>query len=86
MAEVTQILEQRKSQHGDFSVHARITQELKRCVVNDRSKLNNCQNEAVDMILHKIGRICAGDPNLHDHWDDIAGYATLVSNRIPQGK
>jgi hypothetical protein len=38
--------------------------------------------EALDMILHKIGRIVAGDATFKDHWVDIAGYATLVADRV----
>ena len=34
------------------------------------------------MILHKIGRILAGDPNHKDHWVDIAGYANLPIKEI----
>lgn len=75
-------LTERRKTHGDFNDHARITQGLKRVVENDRSKLSDTQREAVDMILHKIGRICAGCPNVHDHWDDIAGYAKITSERI----
>ena len=36
------------------------------------------------MIVHKIARILAGDPNHADHWHDIAGYAILVEERIGQ--
>lgn len=75
----------RKNTHGDFNDHARITQALKDAVINDRGRLLPIHREAVDMILHKIGRICAGDPNVHDHWDDIAGYAKITSDRIPKG-
>jgi hypothetical protein len=32
------------------------------------------------MILNKVSRILAGDPGHVDHWDDIAGYATLVAD------
>ena len=39
-------------------------------------------SEALDMILHKIGRIVAGDATFKDHWVDIAGYATLVADRV----
>jgi hypothetical protein len=81
MAEVDLI--ERKKTHGDFSVHARITQGLKDVLRDDRNKLLPIHKEAIDMILHKIGRICAGDPNIHDHWDDIAGYARITSERIP---
>ena len=34
------------------------------------------------MISHKIARIMNGDPNYADNWIDIAGYATLVANRL----
>ena len=39
------------------------------------------------MIACKIARILSGDPNWRDHWDDIAGYATLVAERLgpPRG-
>jgi hypothetical protein len=33
------------------------------------------------MIAHKIGRIMAGDPNFHDHWADLSGYAELAANK-----
>lgn len=77
-------LVEKKRTHGDFSDHARITQGLKRVIKDDRVRLLDIHAEAVDMILHKIGRICAGDPNVHDHWDDIAGYARITSDRIPR--
>lgn len=77
-------LGERKKTHGDFSVHARITRGLKAVIKDDRSRLLPIHAEAIDMILHKIGRICAGDPNVHDHWDDIAGYARITSERIPR--
>ena len=34
------------------------------------------------MIAHKLGRICAGDPDFPDHYKDIAGYATLVAKEL----
>lgn len=40
-------------------------------------------SEALDMICHKLGRIIAGDASFKDHWVDIAGYATLVADRVP---
>jgi Domain of unknown function (DUF6378) len=80
-----ELLKERSKTHGDFTDHARITQSLKKVVrvENGFEKLNNIQVEAIDMIFHKIGRILSGNPNHHDHWDDIAGYAKLVSKRIP---
>lgn len=85
MAELTTILEERKRQHGDFSVHAAISQQLKAVAQSDLggySAMSDTQREAIDMILHKVARILAGNPNHHDHWDDIAGYAKITRDRI----
>jgi hypothetical protein len=43
------------------------------------------QLQALDMIATKISRIVNGNPNHTDSWTDIAGYATLVADRL-QGK
>jgi hypothetical protein len=43
------------------------------------------QWEALEMIVHKMGRIVNGNPDEVDHWVDIAGYATLVADRL-QGR
>jgi hypothetical protein len=32
------------------------------------------------MTANKWGRILAGDAHFKDHWNDLAGYATLGSN------
>jgi Domain of unknown function (DUF6378) len=80
------LLNERGKTHGNFTVHASITQSLKAVMVYEEGnwvKLNEYQHEALEMIAHKIGRILAGDPNHKDHWDDIAGYAQLVSERLP---
>lgn len=81
------ILEERQKTHGEFSTHAEMTQELK-LVMQSRAgcvrwnNLTPSMREALEMIVHKIGRILNGNPNHKDHWDDIAGYATLVSREL----
>ena len=40
------------------------------------------QQEALDMIFHKIGRIVAGDPNYADSWHNITRYTTLIEKRL----
>ena len=40
------------------------------------------QEDALMMISVKISRILNGDPNYSDNWRDIAGYATLVADRL----
>ena len=80
------LLEARGRTHGDYAVHALITQELKRVINHhvadlDR-RLDDDMAETLAMITHKIGQIIAGDPGFADHWVDIAGYAQLVANRL----
>lgn len=81
----TELLAERGKTHGDFGDHALITQTLKRVMNSQPSwvELAYTQQEALEMIAHKIGRILAGNPNFRDHWDDIAGYARLVAERCP---
>jgi len=87
--ETKDLLAERGKTHGDFTNHAKATQELKlwardlyfETAGSPWDRLNKTQREALDMIFHKIGRILAGDPDFRDHWDDIAGYAKLVADR-----
>ena len=46
------------------------------------SKLAPDQRESLEMVAHKIGRILNGDPDYHDSWRDIVGYAKLVADRL----
>jgi hypothetical protein len=81
--EVTAILAERQKTHGDYRVHAAITQQIKQVIANaNNESLTDSQREALDMIAHKIGRILAGNPHFKDHWLDCAGYATLVANQL----
>jgi len=75
------LLVERQKTHGDFADHAMFTIALKDEMARSPNYLNAipAHKEALDMIAHKIGRILAGNPNFHDHWDDIAGYAKLGS-------
>lgn len=40
------------------------------------------QRESLELIATKMGRITSGNPNIQDHWDDISGYAELISKRL----
>jgi hypothetical protein len=78
------ILSARAKTHGDYTDHARVTQNIKRMMESEPGwqNLNDCQREALAIIAHKCGRILVGNPNFLDHWADIAGYATLVADRL----
>jgi hypothetical protein len=84
--DINNTLNERGSRYGKFTGHAQITQDLKIVItihLQERTKrLAPDQQEALDMICHKIGRIINGDPNYPDHWHDIAGYATLIDKRL----
>lgn len=84
--ETKELLNERAKTHGDYRVHAEITQRLKDYVhAREKwSQMTPSQREAIDMILHKIGRIFAGNPSFKDHWADIAGYAKLVADQCPE--
>jgi hypothetical protein len=83
------ILTERGNRYGKFTGHAQVTQNLKTIITDALRSRNKSlapdQQEALDMICHKIGRIINGDHNYDDSWVDIAGYAQLVANRL-QGK
>ena len=83
---IVTILEQRGARYGKFTGHAEVTQTLKaifRAKMGVKwDELADDQKECLEMVAHKLGRIVNGDPNYGDSWRDIAGYATLVADRL----
>jgi Domain of unknown function (DUF6378) len=86
--EVALLLEDREKKYGNFADEACIVQELKEILyqqVNWKALPFDSQL-SIEMIILKIVRIVNGGmPDYIDNWLDIAGYATLVKNRI-EGK
>lgn len=96
MATTAETLKERGERYGKFAGHAEITQKLKAIMlegvhmnpetterVKSRvARMQHDQIECLEMIAHKIGRILNGDPHYGDSWRDIAGYATLVADRL----
>jgi hypothetical protein len=87
-SDVNSTLSERQNTHGDFIQNAVIMQTLKDVCRNSKNwdELNPFQQEAIDLICHKLGRILAGDPDFPDHWHDICGYSKLVENILTTGK
>lgn len=83
---LTEVLKQRGNRYGKFIHHAEITQALKERLKSHAAQhgitFTNSQEEALDMICHKLGRIVNGDPNYRDSWVDIADYAQLVADEL----
>ena len=84
--DVDAILDERAATYGSFEDVAGCAQEIKNAIrICNNSELDDDQIEALDMIASKIARVVNGNPNHIDSWIDIAGYATLVADRL-QGK
>ena len=83
---IQNILTQRGSTHGEFRANSAVSRIIRRAVIQAIEgrgiTLDAYQEEAINMIAHKLGRIAQGDPYFVDHWQDIAGYATLTAERI----
>ena len=86
---VGKVLDTRAEQYGSFMQSAdtviRIKGIMHNAVARNEVLLYPDQLQALDMIATKISRIVHGNPNHTDSWIDIAGYATLVADRL-QGK
>ena len=85
---INAILAEREKTHGSFETHANCTQLLEDTFYCFRDKhcFTAVMQEGLHMIFHKLGRIAAGCATHKDHWDDIAGYATLVSRSLKEEK
>jgi uncharacterized protein (UPF0297 family) len=88
MTDVKATLAERGARYGQFKGHARISQEIKRVMkkTDGWNNLGATGREALEMIAHKIARVLNGDPTYIDNWVDIAGYATLVAERLEEAK
>jgi hypothetical protein len=79
-------INERAVDYGKFKDGAALMQGMKRLVADHAATHDKTfaddQWEALEMILHKIGRIVNGNPDKVDSWVDIAGYATLVADRL----
>lgn len=86
---VGKVLDERASQYGSYmqasDTAIRIKGIMHNAVARNEAHLYPDQLQALDMIATKISRIVNGNPNHTDSWIDIAGYATLVADRL-QGK
>ena len=84
--DVDVILDERAATYGSFINVALFAQEMKELIRSaldeQNAGLQADHQEALDMITSKIARIIIGDSNHIDSWIDIAGYATLVADRL----
>lgn len=77
----------RHATHGDFGLNAEVSQRIKAVYEwamqqEGSSDLTAIQKEVLDFMASKIGRVLSGKADHVDHWDDLAGYPTLVANHL----
>jgi hypothetical protein len=68
----------RDQQHGGMEPVGLRAQALKVTIHHAPNwhLLTSGEQEALDMICHKLARIlCGADPHDPEHWEDVAGYA-----------
>lgn len=84
--QVDAVLDTRAVQYGTFADGAALMQAIKRTMSAHAQRHGKTfaddQWEALEMIVHKMARIINGNPDNHDSWVDIAGYAMLVADRL----
>lgn len=82
--DIGNLLGERQQTHGSYAEVSRTCQAMKRTMrqTSGWENLTNEQAEALEMIAMKIARILSGNHNFTDHWEDIEGYARLVSNEL----
>lgn len=86
---VEEVLKERGTRYGAFINQAGIAQGLHQVIefgmqVTGKTRFDFYVDEleAINMIVNKLARIINGDPHYSDSWRDIAGYATLVADRL----
>lgn len=89
--EVTELLKERSSKHGNAQEQFGIAQALKREFehwLEQNPRYEEVKNtvtgemikEGLDMTATKLSRILAGDCTFYDHWQDVSGYNKIVSD------
>jgi hypothetical protein len=79
---IQKTLKQRGAVYGAFSDNAETSQVLKQTMREAKNwdLLSYAQQEALEMVQHKISRLLNGDPTYLDNVVDILGYTELMFN------
>jgi hypothetical protein len=62
-----------------------VAQQMKAAVRLGRNwhRLSPGEQEALDMICHKVGRVMSGaNPHDRQHWEDLAGYPVAAMREL----
>lgn len=89
MNDVAETLVVRGHKYGaSFAVQSVVAQDIKAAMEKsvNWALLSPDKRESLEMIATKISRILNGDPEYHDSWHDIGGYAKLVADTLEVAK
>ena len=80
MTSKSKLLDKRGQTHGPVEDQARMSEDIKNMIHSSENweMLHPVMKQSLDMIALKISRILEGDPMCSEHWEDLAGYPTLV--------
>jgi len=79
-----ELLAERATTHGNFVNTALTIQRMNDLLhtAPNWDEMPAYQKEALEMVVHKIGRILHGDPNFIDTYRDIIGYTKRVIDQL----
>lgn len=81
---INDTLDERGKRYGNYLEQTEISNDLRTRMINTPGweAMEVDMEDALTMIAVKISRILNGTPDYSDNWWDIAGYATLVAERL----
>ena len=84
MTNVSNTLDERGRRYGNYLEQTAISNKIKEAMqeIPTYWDMETDQKDALEMIAVKMSRIVNGTPDYSDNWLDIAGYATLVADRL----
>lgn len=87
LSKVGDTLNIRELTHGSYIDNSALSEALLdlckgKLVDTNFEAMSSDQKYSITMFCYKMARILVGNPNHSDSWHDIAGYATLVDNRL----
>lgn len=84
MKSVGDTLAERGKRYGNYLEQTAISNKIKEAMQENPAywSMESDQKDALEMIAVKMSRIVNGDHDYADNWADIAGYATLVKDRV----
>lgn len=87
MTDTDNLLAARGGTHGKWADQAQVSETLWQTILqSNRGRFSSSQAQALHMICTKLGRIAVGNHHEVDHWEDIAGYATLAAKELRRVK